>query len=144
MMIMCGVDWTFDLFEEDSKLYKATARKGVYPRKDASDREKFMTWLKGCVRDFTEQWDKEHDGHHYDRYDGWIGDAFARQSMFKNGFFSDYYKDTYGQRPHLSNWFYIHLMGLNMSEDVARTFCASPINDAVRRAKQVRECDEVI
>ena len=139
MMTMCAVDWTYDLFVDDSKLYKATARKGVYPRRDASYREYFMTMFKGYVRDFIKKWNAEHDGHWYDRYDGYIGDAFAREPMFSNGFFSDFYKDAYGQRPHLDIWFYIHLMGLPMSEDTARTFCAYPVEGAVDDAKSVRK-----
>lgn len=136
---MYATDWTFDFFKQDSELYKATTRKGVYPRSDASYREYFMVTLKGYVRDFVEKWDQEHEGRKYDHYDGWIGDAFARQSMFHDGFFSDFYKDAYGQRPHLSTWFYIHLLGLPMSEDTARTFCANPIDDAVENAKYTRK-----
>lgn len=139
MMINCATDWTYDLFEEDSRLYKATPIKGVYPRRNAEYREYFMVMFKGYVRDFVAKWNAEHDGHQYDRYDGWIGDAFARQPMFHNGFFSDFYKDAYGQRPHLSLWFYIHLMGLPMSEDTARTFCARPVEDAIKNAKYVRD-----
>lgn len=136
---MYATDWTFDFFKQDSELYKATPRKGVYPRSDTPYREYFMVTLKGYVRDFVEKWDQEHEGRKYDRYDGWIGDAFARQPMFHDGFFSDFYKDAYGQRPHLSTWFYIHLLGLPMSEDTARTFCANPIDDAVENAKYTRK-----
>ena len=63
---------------------------------------------------------------------------FARESMFTDGWFSDYYKDTYGQRPHLAIWYYIHMLGLPMSEDTGRTFCASPIEDACANASWVR------
>ena len=138
-MMMCAVDWTYDLFADDSKMYKATARKGVHPRRDASYREYFMVTFKGYVRDFVAKWDEAHDGRWYDNRDGWIGDAFARQPMFHDGYFSDFYKDAYGQRPHLSLWYYIHLMGLPMREDTSRTFCAYPVEDAVGGAKRVRD-----
>lgn len=134
-MFNMGLDWSFDLFAEDAELYKATPIKGVHPRSDASEREQFMTWFKGCVRDFTNEWMKSHKGL-YDRYDGWIGDAFARQ--LSEMCFSDYYKDTYNQRPHLNDWYYIHLAGLPQSEDVCRMFCSRPIEDAVENARECR------
>ena len=132
IMINCAQDWTYDFFIEDSKLYKATPIKGVHCRKDASDREQFMVWLKNAARDFTAEWKQDHKGF-YDRYDGWIGDAFA-QTLCR-GIFSDVYKDTYGQRPHLPIWFYVHLLGMPMQEDTARTFCASPVEDAMEEAE---------
>lgn len=70
-MINMAMDWTYDMFEEDAKLYNATPMKGVNCSSRASDREKFMTWFKNCVRDFKLEWNKEHDGL-YDRYEGWI------------------------------------------------------------------------
>lgn len=138
MFIGCQ-DWSFDLFKGDSELYKATPRKGVYPRSSASYREYFMVTLKGYVRDFIEEWNKKHEGRWYDRRDGYIGDAFAHQDMFRNGFFSDFYKDAYNQRPHLNIWFYINSLGLPMSEDTTRTLCARPIEDAVNNAQYIRK-----
>lgn len=135
-MYNLGYDWSFDMFAEDAKLYNATPMKGVYPRRDASEREKFMTWLKGCVRDFTIEWKKNHNSL-YDRYEGWIGDAFAR--MLSDMCFSDYYKDTYNQRPHLDSWYYVHMLGLHQTGDVAMTFCSEPIEDAIDMAKRNRD-----
>ena len=134
------MDWTFDLFMEDAKLYSATPMRGVYCRKSASEREVFMVWLKNAARDFAENWKKEHDGKLYDRYDGYIGDGFERE-LCKMGF-SDYYKDTYGQRPHLGRWFYIQALKLPHREDVIRTFCAYPVEDAIEEAKMNRETFE--
>lgn len=134
-MINCATDWTYDLFNADAGLYKATPIKGVHCRKDADYREQFMVWLKNEVRDFKAEWAKECP-YQYDTYRGWIGDAFARE-LWGLGF-SDYYKDAYGQRPHLATWFYVHAVGLPMSEDVARTFCARPVEDAIENARQVR------
>lgn len=129
-------DWTFDLFMEDCSLYKATPIKGVHCRRDASDREKFMVWFKNRARDYLEKWNKSHDGL-YDRYDGYIGDRFAED--LDKMLFSDFYKETYNQRPHLPRWFYVHALGLPMSEDIARTFCAYPVQEAIEEAKSYRE-----
>lgn len=134
----CGFDFTYDMFVEDANKYTATPIKGVHCRANADAREKFMRHLKNLVRDYKDDWMQEHDNHMYDRYDGWIGDGFASRVLM-DGFFSDYYKDTYGQRPHLPVWFYITVLGLPADEDVARTFCARPVEDAVERAKAVRE-----
>ena len=131
-----AMDWTYDLFNEDANLYKATPIKGVRCSRDASDREDFMVWFKNCARDFTEEW-KRDCPYLYDRRRGWIGDAF--EDRLSDMCFSDFYKDTYGQRPHLPAWYYIHATGLPHSEDTARTFCANPIGNAVRGAKMTRE-----
>ena len=135
--MMYGVnDWSYDQFVKDADRYSAKPMRGVHCRSNASDREKFMTWFKDCARDFKAEWLKSHTGL-YDRYDGWVGDAFARE--LSDMCFSDYYKDTYNQRPHLSSWYYVHLTGLPMLEDTARTFCADPITDAVEMAQRMRE-----
>lgn len=129
------MDWTFDLFMEDSKLYKATAMKGVHCRSNASARESFMVWFKNQARDFKTEWEKTHKGL-YDSYDGYIGDCFA--SELDDMCFSDFYKDTYNQRPHLPRWFYVQALGLPMQEDTARLFCASPVENAIEDAKAYR------
>ena len=132
----CATDWTFDQFVEDSKLYEVKPIKGVHCRRNASGRERFMTYLKDMKRDFVIKWNEEHSGHWYDRYDGWIGDRFAE--VLINSSFSDLYKDAYGQRPHLDIWFYVHMLDLPCGGDTSRMFCASPIEDAIRFAKMVR------
>ena len=127
-------DWTFDEFMEDAKLYHETPFKGVYP--DSSNyRKYFMVWFKNAARDFKAKWLEAHP-YLYDRYDGYVGDAFAKTL---NDWFSDFYKDTYGQRPHLPRWYYVHAVGLPQSEDTARTFCADPIRDAIFNAQEARE-----
>lgn len=130
------MDWTFDKFFEDSKMYKATPIKGVHCSATATDREQFMVWFKNTARDFKGQWLKSHTGL-WDRYDGYIGDAFARELDTMN--FSDIYKETYGQRPHLADWYYVHVIGFPTDEDVIRTFCETPIEDAVDCARRIRE-----
>lgn len=134
---MLATDFTYDLFVEDAKKYTATAIKGVHCRRNADEREHFMVWLKNAARDFKETWMKSHKGL-YDRHDGYIGDAFA-QTL--DDWFSDFYKDTYGQRPHLDNWYYVHALGLPMQSDIARTFCADPVELACSMAKWYR-CEE--
>lgn len=137
-MISMAQDWTYDLFMQDAELYKATPRKGVYCRSNASDREQFMTWFKGVARDFKATWDITHDGHAYDRWSGYMGDAFIDEHICTLGF-SDYYKDTYGQRPHLPWWFYLQAVEFPSEEDTARTFCADPVRDRIEDAKENRE-----
>lgn len=133
---MFSKDWTFDMFQEDAELYRATPMKGVYPSRNASRREKFMTWFKNLARDFKAEWLKENDGRLYNGYE-YIGDAFEQEIY--NSCFSDFYKDTYNQRPHLPIWFYIQATELPHGEDTIRTFCAQPIRDAVENAKTNRE-----
>lgn len=142
-MINCAADWTFDLFMEDVALYKATPIKGVHCRKDASDREAFMVWLKNAVRDFRIEFENEYGNTCYNRngsyieHTHYIGDFFGRE--LRNYYFSDFYKDTYGQRPHLPIWFYVHALGLEMQDDVPMLFCSSPIEDAIESAKSYRK-----
>lgn len=138
IMMNCAQDWTYDMFLEDVKTYTALPIKGVHCRVNASLRERFMRDLKTFARDFEKKWLEEHDGHRYDRCSGWIGDAFER-ALILDFNFSDYYKDTYSQGVHLSMWYYVHAFGFQHSEDVSRTFCAHPIEDAIRNAKYVRE-----
>lgn len=136
-MINCAIDWTYDLFAEDAKLYSAKPIKGVHCRSNASDRERFMTWLKDLVRDFKQEWFEEFgEGKMYAPFAGYIGDAFGVKMMDEN--FSDYYKDVYGQRPHLDAWFYIHQLGLPTGQDTIRMFCNDPVAEAIKNAKAVR------
>ena len=69
-------DWTYDEFMEDAKLYHETPFKGVHVPTD-NYRRYFMVWFKNHARDFKVKWFETHE-HLYDRYDGYIGDAFAR------------------------------------------------------------------
>ena len=137
MMINCATDWTYDMFIEDSKKYNATPIKGVHCSRNASAEECFMTWFKNCARDFRIKWESKGRRDYDDRY-GYIGDAFAKD-IIAYDCFSDYYKDTYGQRPHLPMWFYIRaIKNMPMREDIARTFCAWPVENAIEDAKRNR------
>lgn len=136
-MINCAQDWTYDLFMEDASLYNAKPIKGVHCASDASEREQFMTWLKDFARDFKAEWLEAHDNHYIGDWGEYVGDAFARE--LREACFSDYYKDVYGQRPHLAMWYYVQAVELPHGEDIAREFCASPVEDATRWAKETRE-----
>lgn len=135
MMINCAMDYTYDLFVDDAKAYKATPIKGVYPNSQVSARERFMVYLKNTIRDFKND-NPVYLVKSYDSSMGYIGDAFAM--MLDDINFSDMYKDAYGQRPHLDSWFYIHALDLPMSEDIARVFCAEPMKEAIMDAVENR------
>ena len=136
IMINCAIDWTYDKFVADCKKYNATPIKGVHPSRNASDEEFFIVWLKNLARDFRADFraknnGKDYDGSHY------VGDYFKQE--LRDAYFSDYYKDTYGQRPHLDMWYYIYVLGLPTGSDIIHTFCSHPIENASENAKRVRE-----
>lgn len=128
-------DQTYDLFVEDMKKYTATPIKGVHCRSGADARERFARSLKNMVRDFMQEW-MNRSRCLYDRTYGWVGDGF-REYMLDHGF-REMYRETYGQSPYLDIWFYVNVLGLPSREDVPRTFCATPVEDAVERAKTNR------
>lgn len=128
IMIDFTQDWTYDLYLEDTKVYGA---------EDKSNGEDYNAYFIGYVKRaadrFLAKWKEQHDGKLYDRE--WVGDAFAKSIR---EWFSDFYKDTYRQRPHLPMWFYVHPLGLPMQEDTIRGFCAHPIEDAATEARHTR------
>ena len=128
-------DSTYDLFAEDMEKYTATPVRGVYCRRNADNRERFARTLKNMVRDYREEWLSRY-GNLYDTVHGWIGDGFREHIM--SPCFYDMYKDAYGQWPRLDAWYYLHALGLPTREDVPRTFCSSPAEDAAERAKMIR------
>ena len=133
----CAVDWTFDRFMEDMRRYEAAGSIKEAAAAPSDDyRGYFAVWFKTAAKSFREEWLKSHKGL-YDAYDGWCGDAFAAKRI-RADWFSDFYKDAYGQRPHLAPWFYVQAVGLPMKEDTIRTFCASPVEDAEYYARRVR------
>jgi len=127
-------DWTYDLFIEDAARFVATPV-GVYDN-GRNPRRAFMRWFKTFAQNFAVQWAAEHE-HQYDPYDGWIGDSFAEE--LRESLFSDLYKDAYGQRPHLPLWYYVQATGFPHSEDVGRTFCAKPVQEAAQAAQAYRD-----
>ena len=129
----CAQDWTYDKYVEDIKLYGSDFE-------DSSNYTGyFMGFMKRSVERFLTKWNAAHDGKLYAKGYGYAGDAFVNSL---GDWFSDFYKDAYGQRPHLPMWFYIHPLGLPMQEDTARMFCASPVEDAEENAKAVRAAFE--
>lgn len=120
------MDWTYDLYIEDVKKYGIDDNGESYTSYFISD-------VKRTAEKFVSKWKSEHDNKLYDH--GWVGDAFAENLL---DWFSDFYKEAYNQRPHLPIWYYVHPLGLPMSEDTIRTFCANPIEEAVEEAKRMR------
>ena len=127
ILINCAKDWTYDLYLEDSRKFGPESNGDEY-------NAYFMGYMKRAAARFLAKWKEQHDGKLYDR--GYVGDAFAESIR---EWFSDFYKDAYRQRPHLPMWFYVHPLGLPMQEDTARMFCAHPVEEAVRAAKEARE-----
>ena len=128
------MDFSFDRFMEDARRYNALI-KGVYDN-GKNSRKAFMRWYKTIAQAFKAKWLQAY-GHEYDRDAGWIGDAFAEE--LRESMFSDLYKDAYGPRPHLPLWYYVQAVGFPHSEDVSRTFCAKPVQEAMDMAKACRD-----
>lgn len=129
---------SFDLFCADAARYNALMC-GVYDNgKDL--RRQFMRQLKQKVEEFSTYWYMTHNST-YEGYGRYIGDAFAETFPL---WFSDHYKIAYGERPHLPMWYYVHVLGLDHSEDVARMFCAWPIEEACQLARDTRAQYEVL
>lgn len=125
----CAQDWTYDLYLQDVKQYGADCE-------DSSNyKAYFIGYLKRSVQRFLDKWNRAHDGKLYAPGYGWAGDEFASGMDW----FSDFYKDAYGQRPHLPMWYYIHPLGLPMREDSARCFCADPEQEVVEQAWATRQ-----
>ena len=121
------MDWTFDYFVEDMNKY------GLEDINSDDYRAYFVATVKGRINRFKEQWIAKHDGKMFDGE--WIGDAFKRWML---DWFSDFYKDAYGQRPHLPAVYYIHVMGLPMTGDTSWFAYGNVIADAVEAAKRCR------
>lgn len=124
------MDWTYDLYINDVEWYGI----GAVVENSGSYRGYFVSKVKQNAKRFKELWLKNHDGKLYDS--GWVGDEYAKGFL---DWFSDFYKEAYGQRPHLPLWFYIHPLGLPMAEDSSRAFCSDPIGNAVQNAIDTRE-----
>lgn len=131
IIINCAQDWTYDQYISDVEKYGADGESA------SNYNAYFIGYMKRSVARFLDKWNRKHNGCLYAKGYGYVGDEFA--ATLYDGGFSDFYKDAYGQRPHLPLWFYIHPLGLPMREDTSRMFCASPIEDAVENAKETRE-----
>ena len=122
-------DWTYDKYVADVKAY------GVDENDADNYNAYFIGYMKRSVARFLEKWNRDHDGCLYAKGYGYAGDGFAATLQ---DWFSDFYKEAYGQRPHLPMWFYVHPLGLPMQEDTVRAFCASPIEEACGEARAAR------
>ena len=129
IVVNCAQDWTYDQYLQDVKVYGADFE-------DSGDYNGyFIGYMKRSVQRFLDKWNRAHDGKLYASGYGYAGDKFASDMDW----FSDFYKEAYGQRPHLPMWFYIYPLGLPMQEDTARMFCADPIGNAATEARHSRE-----
>ena len=110
IMVNFATDWTFDMFLEDCKSYKALPIKGVRCPKGASDRERFIASVKLHCNEFVEANKQAFTNEHgiLLRYE--LGEAL-KQSLDRSLYFSDYYKDVYNQRPHLDRDLYLTALG---------------------------------
>lgn len=126
---MFAQDWTFDLFMADV----ATVRAGGSC--EDKYRDYFVKIFVDRAQKFLDDW-KSCYGSVYAPSAGYVGDAYKAE--LADSCFSDFYKDAYGQRPHLPYWYYVQAVGLPMQEDIGRRFCASPVEDAVEAAQAAR------
>lgn len=130
------MDWTFDIFFSDVEAYK-NGRELTDNYTDVEFRYSFIKYLDEVINKVVNKWKSENNDHLYVNGKGWVGDEVKR--VLADSLFSDFYKDTYGQRPHLPSWFYIHPFGVPCGDDTVRTFCATPIEDAIDSAVEMRE-----
>lgn len=118
IMINCASDWSFDLFVADCNNYKALPIKGVYCRQGASDNEVFISTLKRIcndwIRENTERFtvrginSSNCEYSYVERQD--MADALW-SFLCNEVYISDWYKDTYNQRPHLDKDLYLWALG---------------------------------
>jgi len=117
IMFNCATDWTLDIAWADADSVKALPlRRGVRCPKNYTDGQKFMTWLKTSAKFFEEDFRARNNGHAHSNCEGWVGDAWL-QSI--SDCLSDYYKDTYNQRPHFLKQYFAMMCGLPTSADVS-------------------------
>ena len=146
IMINCATDWTFDKFFADCKEYDALPIKGVH-RPKASAEEAFVASVKLYIKEFIEA--------NRERFSTPIGTLDKRPlkealSYFldRELYFSDWYKDTYNQRPHLDVDLYLWALGFEEAVDtlpwVGLSFrkmddIAEDYADSAKRTRERRE-----
>ena len=113
IMMNCAVDWTLDIAWADADSVNALPmRRGVHSASNLTEGQKFMQWLKTNAKFFREDWRKKY-GYDYDRYAGYVGDAWINSLDC----ISDWYKDVYNQRPHFRYEFFAMMCGLPTDAD---------------------------
>lgn len=126
-MINCATDWSFDRFAEAMDSVEALPmRHGVRPSRNLSDEQIFCVYVKTAIKfaDFDAYYDVE--------------DAI-KEALYEMNF-SDWYKDTFNQRPH----FGVYLVGALCGVYGAEWRCAlwtwkDPIETYKGMAREVRE-----
>ena len=137
-MISFATDWTFDRFMADCQTFKGLPIRGVHCRKGASAEEVFVANIKLICR----EWLEKNSERYYNTADAlWY-------YLLNEVYFSDWYKDTYNQRPHLDGDLYLWALGFG---DLVNTLTwrglgsrsmDDIIGDYCRSAKAVREAWE--
>lgn len=130
-------DWSFDKFYKACQTTRPLPIKGVYPNKNASEEERFVIYLKTAFRDYLADAYANYDCRYVS-----LRELFSR--FASDYLFSDWYKDTFNQRPHLDADFYLYAMGYHdVRDSVAWTFCDShefseDVEEAVKSAEAYR------
>ncbi len=143
IMINCATDWSFDKFLADCKEYDALPIKGVR-RPKASAEEAFIASVKLHIKEFIEA--------NRERFSTPIGTLDKRplnealkRFLDRELYFSDWYKDTYNQRPHLDVDLYLWALGFEETVDslpwVGLSFRTMDgiVEDYADHAKRTRE-----
>ena len=135
-MICCATDWTLDLFMADmEKARPLPLKRGVHLPSSASCEECFCTWLKTSAKFFLEEWLEEY-GCKY-AHCTYVGDAWLDSI---SDCLSDWYKDTYNQRPHFHKEYFAMACGLPTNADTLIRWNNSFQRD-MESAKRFREVD---
>ena len=129
-MIMCGNDWSFDKFAEAMDSVEALPMaRGVRPSANLSDEQRFCVYVKTAIK-FADFSDYRHT------------DETIKEVLYDLNF-SDWYKDTFNQRPHF-DWVLVGaLCGVYGSMyNIMKWDMRDPIGYYKTRSKEVREALE--
>lgn len=128
-MINCGMDWSFDLFAQAMDSVKALPlAHGVRPSANLTDEQVFAVYVKTAI--------KFADFEHYS-----VDDAIRYALEDMN--FSDWYKDTFNQRPHFETFLIGALCGVYGSTwNVALWTWRNPVEEFKRMARECRDAIE--
>lgn len=116
-------DWSFDKFFKACQSTKALPIKGVHPSRNASDEECFVAYLKRDFADYLADFAIKYSYRNLEE----VFKCYCRETCF-----SDWYKDTFDQRPHLDSSFYLYAMGYKEVGGIR--FCMSPFSEEVEDA----------
>ena len=127
IMINCAMDWSFDRFADAMDSVNALPMEhGVRPSANLSDEQRFCVYVKTAMK-FADFSDYRHT------------DETIKEVLYDMNF-SDWYKDTFNQRPHFDSWLVGALCGVyGSSYNIAKWGCKNPIDTYKRMAYEVRE-----